>query len=231
MLLMIKNKNLSQKKLFSNEDDLLACCYLLEGLSFAQLATQLQIPLPTKLMKGWLGMVMEQALGAYGSNKQVPDFKNLNIELKTLPLCNNKPSESTFITSISLINICEEIWENSKCFHKLKKILWVPIEGAGNIHFAARRIGRAFLWSPNQTELNLLKKDWEELVFLIISGNLAKINAKIGRFLHIRPKAASGASLCHGFDNHGNKILTLPRGFYLRSNFTAKIFQQNFQQN
>ncbi|MGC1183416.1 MAG: DNA mismatch repair protein MutH, partial [Legionella sp.] len=36
-------------------------------------------------------------------------------------------------------------------------------------------------------------------------------------------KAANGKSLCYGFDSEGNKVKTLPRGFYLRSSFTAKI--------
>jgi len=44
------------------------------------------------------------------------------------------------------------------------------------------------------------------------------INATIGP-----SKAANGKCLCYGFDSEGNKIQTLPRGFYLRSNFTKQI--------
>ena len=52
---------------------------------------------------------------------------------------------------------------------------------------------------------------------------LAEIDASMGEYLQVRPKAANGKSLCYGFDEVGNKILTLPRGFYLRSSFTMTV--------
>jgi len=58
---------------------------------------------------------------------------------------------------------------------------------------------------------------------MISTGRLAEINAGMGQYLQVRPKAANSKSLCYGFDETGNKVLTLPRGFYLRSTFTASI--------
>ena len=56
-----------------------------------------------------------------------------------------------------------------------------------------------------------------------LMGKLSEIDATMGEYLQIRPKASNGQSLCYGFDEEGSKILTLPRGFYLRSRFTNTI--------
>nr|HAT8713376.1 DNA mismatch repair endonuclease MutH [Legionella jordanis] len=215
-------------KLLKNEGDLLALCARIESLTFAQLASLLQLNIPedNNRRKGWVGMAIELALGATAGNKAVPDFSQIGIELKTLPLnSQGKPSESTFVTSIPLLSIHTQQWTTSQCWSKLQRILWVPIEGDRNIPFHQRRIGQGFLWSPSPEQTAILEKDWEELVFMISSGRLEELNASMGTYLQVRPKAANAKSLCYGFDQEGNKILTLPRGFYLRSRFTNEILQ------
>ncbi len=62
---------------------------------------------------------------------------------------------------------------------------------------------------------------------MIGTGHLDEINGRIGLYLQVRPKAANAKSLCYGFDSEGNKVLTLPRGFYLRSLFTEQIIKAN----
>ena len=54
-------------------------------------------------------------------------------------------------------------------------------------------------------------------------GRLESITAHQGRYLQVRPKAAHGGSLCWGIGENGQRILTLPRGFYLRPSFTQQI--------
>ncbi len=216
------------KKAPSNESELLERCRLIEGLSFSQLAFLLRIHIPLEPLKrkGWTGLAIEKALGSTAGTKPIPDFNKLGIELKTLPLnAKGKPAESTFITSIPLLTINQQHWTDSQCFAKLKRILWLPIEGDRNIPFEQRRIGRGFLWSPSKDEERILQEDWDELVFLIISGRLSEISAKQGCYLQIRPKAANARSLSLGFDEEGNKIFTLPRGFYLRSSFTSQLLE------
>lgn len=210
------------------EEELLARCHLLEGLSFLQLAGSLQRSIPSKSQqrKGWLGMAIELALGATAGTKAEPDFENLGIELKTLPLNERiRPAESTFVTSIPLLTIHQQNWLNSQCYAKLKRVLWLPIEGNPAIPFEHRRIGRGFLWSPNQSETAILAEDWNELTLMISTGRLEEINASMGQYLQIRPKAANAKSLCPAFDSEGKKILTLPRGFYLRASFTEQILR------
>lgn len=210
----------------TSEEALLQRCSLIEGLNFFQLASLLKVEIPALALKrkGWAGQAIEIALGAAAGSKPIPDFNHLGIELKTIPLnANGKPAESTFVTSIPLLTIHQEVWHLSQCFQKLKRVLWLPIEGDTQIPFEQRRIGRACLWSPDSQEEHILANDWHELTSMIGTGKLEEIDASMGEYLQVRPKASNARSLCYGFDHEGNKILTLPRGFYLRSRFTATL--------
>lgn len=177
--------------------------------------------------KGAIGQWLEHALGADAGNSASPDFKTLQIELKTLPIGKNGyPRESTFVTTIPLTQITSEIWETSRVYHKLKRVLWVPIEADPQIPISERRIGQAFLWTPNTIQMSILKNDWEEFSNRIALGQLETISAKEGVFLQIRPKGADGQSLSTGWSEEGMKIKTLPRGFYLRANFTTELYKE-----
>ncbi len=211
-----------------SEAELLTRCREIEGLSFGALAAQLSLSIPEKSLqrKGMTGGMIERALGTTAGNQAKPDFHHLGIELKTLPMGpQGKPLESTFVTSINLLSIHEEIWENSQCYSKLKRVLWVPVEGCTSIPFAHRRIGRGFLWSADGEDAAILKQDWSDLSFMLGRGALSLVDATHGTYLQVRPKAANARALCYGFDDEGNKVLTLPRGFYLRTAFTGKIIR------
>ena len=211
------------------EEELIVRCTRIEGLSFSQLGLSLGLSIPPNpnQRKGWGGQALELALGTDASNKSMPDFQHLGIELKTLPIApSGKPTESTFITSISLFTIHQQNWKSSQCYAKLKRILWIPVEGDTEIPYAQRRIGRGFLWSPDRRQESVLAADWNYLTLQISTGQLETIDATAGEFLQVRPKAANGKSLCYGYDSEGNKIQTLPRGFYLRTSFTEQIIAE-----
>ncbi|HRD70043.1 MAG TPA: DNA mismatch repair endonuclease MutH [Legionella sp.] len=220
MVISLKNKPPK------TEQELLERCEAIKGLSFAQLCLGLNVSIPDNRdhRKGWIGQVLELALGCDAQNKSAPDFMDLGVELKTLPIgSSGKPTESTFVTSIPLLTIHQQEWLTSQCYSKLKRVLWIPVEGDTDIIYSQRRIGQGFIWSPDAEELSGLEADWNHLVELISTGQLETLDARVGDYLQVRPKAANGKSLCYGFDSCGNKIKTLPRGFYLRSTFTGKI--------
>lgn len=210
-----------------NEKELLTRCSQIAGMSLGQLAAKFGFGLDKEpnARKGLAGQLIERVLGTTAGNAALPDFHHLGVELKTIPLnASGRPSESTFVTTISLLSIHQEEWEKSACYQKLKRVLWLPVEGDVAIPFAHRRIGNALLWSPSAEDLCILKSDWLELSSMIGMGRLEQINASFGTYLQVRPKAANAKTLCYGFDEQGQKILTLPRGFYLRSQFTASLF-------
>lgn len=177
--------------------------------------------------KGITGQWFERALGADAGNLSAPDFTQLGIELKTLPIGKHGiPRESTFVTAISLTHIAQESWDTSKVYAKLRRVLWIPVEGDPEIPLLERRIGTAFLWSADVAQLSILQADWQALSNRIVLGELDSISAKDGTYLQIRPKAANGQSLSYGIDDMGNAIKTLPRGFYLRACFTTELLKQ-----
>lgn len=213
--------------MFISETELLNRCQSISGWTFFQLAQHLNLVIPNHPLqrKGWLGQAVEYYLGANAGNHSLPDFTHLDIELKTIPL-NHKlqPIESTYITRVPLQTEQHKQFEESDCYHKLKKILWIPIEGDPKISYACRRIGQYKLWSPSEADLKIIKQDWQHFSLLIETGRWSEIDATMGEYLQIRPKAAHSKILCDAYDTEGKTVKTMPRGFYLRAKFTKKIF-------
>ena len=214
-------------------EELLSRAQAIAGLSFGELAAQLGIPVPPDLKrdKGWVGMLLETALGATAGSKAEQDFRHLGIELKTIPInAQGYPLETTFVSLAPLIQNSGVNWQNSHVRHKLSRVLWIPIEGSRSIPLAERRIGTPILWQPSEQQEHQLQRDWEELMDYIVLGQLDKINARLGEVLQLRPKGANSKSLTKGIGKHGEIIDTLPLGFYLRKAFTHEILQQFVQQ-
>lgn len=203
----------------------------LSGVSLGEVAKEYNLPLPKTALhgKGWIGKLLELALGANAGCLPEPDFLNLGIELKTLPVTvTGRPRETTYVCHIPLMEIHKQQWETSTVYKKLRHVLWVPIESDPGLNFTDRRIGSPLLWQPNAEEENLLRHDWEELTERIIQGRIETITARIGKVLQIRPKGANASALCNAINENGEIIKTLPRGFYLRTEFTANIISTHF---
>ena len=196
------------------------------GLTFGELADELHIPVPPDLKrdKGWVGMLLERALGATAGSKAEQDFSHLGVELKTLPInAEGYPLETTFVSLAPLVQNSGVKWENSHVRHKLSCVLWMPIEGSRHIPLRERHIGAPILWKPTAEQERQLKQDWEELMDLIVLGKLDQITARIGEVMQLRPKGANSRSITKGIGRNGEVIETLPLGFYLRKAFTAGI--------
>lgn len=203
----------------------------LSGKSLSQLANEIHWPVPENLKhdKGWIGQLIEVHLGASAGNLSEPDFQNLGIELKTIPLnANHKPKETTFVCAVPLLKHIGLSWQDSCVFHKLSRVLWLPIEAAPSIPIAERKVGLGFIWSPSEQEMQELKDDWEEFMELISLGQVETITAHLGEHLQIRPKAANASVVTTGIGQDGLRKQTLPRGFYLRTSFTDHILQSQF---
>ncbi|MEE6031316.1 DNA mismatch repair endonuclease MutH [Avibacterium paragallinarum] len=217
----------------NSEQSLLSLAQSLAGLTFGEVAKELNMPVPPNLKrdKGWVGMLLETALGATAGSKAEQDFAHLGIELKTIPINRQgKPLETTFVSLAPLIQNSGITWQSSHVRHKLSKVLWIPIEGERTIPLAERHIGQPILWQPSPEQEQRLQQDWEELMEYIVFGRLDEITARLGEVLQLRPKGANSKALTKGIGRNGEMIDTLPLGFYLRKNFTHEILQQ-FQQN
>ncbi|MEQ8661531.1 MAG: DNA mismatch repair endonuclease MutH [Gammaproteobacteria bacterium] len=209
-----------------SEAELLARAHALAGVTLGELASTLGVTLPSDLRrhKGVIGELLEAALGASAGARPVPDFEQLGIELKTVPLgANERPRESTHVCTVALGDLLGQRWADSTVRRKLARVLWVPIAATPTLPLAARRIGAARLWSPAAVEERVLAADWEEHMELLATGRFDEIDGRLGTWLQVRPKAANGAALVAASDADGRPAATLPRGFYLRAAFTARI--------
>jgi DNA mismatch repair protein MutH len=203
----------------------------LAGLTLGELATNLALTLPKDLKrdKGIVGQMLEQALGASSGSKAEPDFPHLGIELKTLPIdSHGKPLESTYVCVAALTDVRLQQWQDSWVCRKLQQVLWVPIWAERRLPLPERVIGSAFLWQPDLQQQQLLRQDWEELMELIVLGGIDDIRGAHGKALQLRPKAANSKALTAAIGSDGEPIQTLPRGFYLKSSFTAALIQNQF---
>ena len=215
----------------SSESQLLLQAQRLAGFSLGELAAMAGLPIPKDLKrdKGWIGMLLELWLGASAGSKPEQDFAALGVELKTIPVDRQgKPLETTFVCVAPLTGNTGVTWETSHVRHKLKRVLWIPVEGERSIPLAKRRVGSPLLWSPNEEEDRQLREDWEELMDMIVLGQIERITARHGEYLQIRPKAANAKALTEAIGARGERILTLPRGFYLKKNFTSALLARHF---
>ncbi|TDN47460.1 DNA mismatch repair protein MutH [Buttiauxella sp. JUb87] len=214
-----------------NEQILLAQAQKLAGYTLGELATLADLPIPKDLKrdKGWIGVLLELWLGASAGSKPEQDFAALGIELKTIPVDRlGRPLETTFVCVAPLTGNTGVVWETSHVRHKLKRVLWIPVEGERQIPLAERHIGSPLLWAPSAEEERQLRLDWEELMDLIVLGQVERITARHGEVLQLRPKAANSKALTDAVGADGAPIRTLPRGFYLKKNFTAALLANHF---
>lgn len=214
----------------SDETELLQRARRLAGRRLGELAKERGGILPEDLarQKGRVGMVIERLLGADAGVAPCPDFRALGIELKTLPIDEKgKIKETTFVCSASIPHMQNETWLTSRVRKKLACVLWVPVEAASPLPLAERRVGSAVLWRPDEEEEAWLRRDWEDLSDILCRGFADSITARRGHVLQIRPKARHAGvrqSLVPvGSDFVDDAIESLPRGFYLRRQFTERI--------
>lgn len=222
----------SVNKIPSNETELVTNAQSLAGLTLGEIAQQAGIEVPTNLDrdKGWSGLLLEHVLGATAGSKPEPDFPELGIELKTIPInMQGKPLETTFVAVAPLIGLVGTTWQSSHVKHKLARVLWVPIVAERQIPVRDRIVATPFIWSPSAEEEALLANDWQELTDMIVLGEVENISGKHGQIMQLRPKAANSKVKTDAFDKHGRPFKTLPRGFYLKIPFTQSLINKHLR--
>ena len=202
---------------------------VIAGMSLSSLAESLNVAVPEDLRreKGWVGQLLEKVLGATAGNKPEPDFIDLGIELKTIPInAKGNPMESTYVCVVPLTKTQGINWDTSLVKTKMNHVLWLPVEADKKIPLGERRVGMGILWKASRQIETKLATDYNEFIDRIVLGDVESITADQGEILQIRPKAANSKALTDGVGEDGDKIKTLPRGFYLRPKFTKDIINQ-----
>jgi DNA mismatch repair protein MutH len=207
------------------EAELLGRARALGGLTLPELARSVGRTLPDLTRhKGAIGELLEVALGITAGSRKGPDVPELGLELKTLPVdLDGRPVESTFVCVAP--SEPELAWEGSCVRQKLARVLWVPIQSGADPN--SRRVGSAFLWSPDAEADSMLRTDWSDLSERLWIDP-ERISASHGRALQLRPKGKNAASRRRSFDVEGAPSYAMSRAFYLRRTFTEGVLQREF---
>ncbi|MEO0588385.1 MAG: DNA mismatch repair endonuclease MutH [Planctomycetota bacterium] len=207
-----------------SEGELLTRARSLAGHPLSAIAKRHAMPVPASFRraKGWTGTLIERALGATATSRAMPDFPHLGIELKTIPVDERgRPRQSTYVCTAPLSSADLGAWDDSWVRRKLSRVLWVPIVGDGEP--GSRIVGTAFPWTPTPEEAAQLEADWAEFSTLVALGDLSRIDARLGKALQVRPKAADASARTWALDEGAHWVRDLPRGFYLRPSFTGAL--------
>jgi len=196
----------------------------LKGRSVAELARRSNWDIPDlQRAKGWVGQLLEHVLGATSGHLPQPDFPNLGVELKTIPLRRDgSPLGSTYVCTAPL-PFREQVWEHSTVSAKLNHVLWIPIYQLQDLP-----IGEAVFWRRSPAIEQQLKEDWIALTEKLRLGQFYDLCAQLGEYLQLRPKAENRQQRIAVLSETLEKHWIVPKGFYLRRTFTQKIIQATF---
>ena len=198
----------------------------LTGRTLGDVADELRMVLPDDPVhaKGKQGELLERALGATGGSRAEHDFPELRVELKSIPLGEGgAPRESTYVCKIQLEDADSVEWDESWVRRKLSRVLFVPVLTPDGSPMLAREVGAPVLFSPSDEEDRVLRTDYEDAMGMIALGRVEELTAHAGVWLQVRPKAKDGSARTVTFGPERERILAMPRGFYLRPQFTARI--------
>jgi len=210
----------------ASTEDLRRRALWLAGRTVGEIAAALGEPPPVTGLrgKGKVGNLLERALGATAGSSAGPDFPELGVELKTIPVdASGVPRESTFVCSIGLASADAADWTTSVARAKLAHVLFIPVAVDRGGAPSDWRVGAPRLWRPTAGQEAVLRADFEDAMGLIGAGAVESLNARRGRWLQVRPKAATGSTRTVAFGPDGERIATVPRGFYLRVSFTRAL--------
>jgi len=215
-----------------DEPTLLSRANALAGHPLRAVAARQRMPVPDSLRrdKGWIGQLLEAALGATAASRAQPDFPHLHVELKTLPVHpDGRPRESTYVCTAPLDGSMARDWTSSWVRRKLQRVLWVPIVTPDGTPPGDRIVGTPFLWTPSAREDAVLRADWESIAEHIALGHLHQLHARHGEALQLRPKAADASQRTWVLDEDAEWVRENPRGFYLRPTFTRAVLHRHLR--
>lgn len=174
-----------------NEDDMSKAMVVRETSNY-------EVSHENKNRKGGLGEIIEERFFHYQCNNDSrPDFDKAGVELKVTPYKINKngsiaAKERLIITMIDYFSVVEEKFEDSHMWNKARLILLIYYLYQQDIRSRLDyKIGYAKLFSPPETDIKIIKNDFEIIVEKIKSGKAHELSECDTMYLGAAPKAAT----------------------------------------
>ena len=126
-------------------------------------------------VKGKFGQYLEKHYFGFDNNSnREPDFKEVGLELKSTPLKKIKKGlvakERLVLNIINYEKIIEENWEKSSFLNKNQLLLLVFYLHEQNKSFLDFLIKYVYLWKIQNSDIEIIKQDWETIVNKIKRG-------------------------------------------------------------
>lgn len=174
-----------------NEDDMSKAMVVRETSNY-------EVSHENKNRKGGLGEIIEERFFHYRCNNDSrPDFDKAGVELKVTPYKINKngsiaAKERLIITMIDYFSVVEEKFEDSHMWNKARLILLIYYLYQQDIRSRLDyKIGYAKFFSPPETDIKIIKNDFEIIVEKIKSGKAHELSEGDTMYLGAAPKAAT----------------------------------------
>ncbi len=183
--------------------------------------------------KGAIGQIIErEGFGIANNNEARPDFHNLGIELKVLPLKRTSKNtltvkERTKICSINYLKLIQEDWESSHAKNKLIEILFVFYE-YDKLNPENSIIHDYYFFKLENSDEPLIRSDWERTKKIVADG-LAHELSESQNVVLAASRAGAGGIDESKWDLQPNqkfKERARKRAFSLKPSFTKVIWNE-----
>lgn len=183
--------------------------------------------------KGAIGKIIEEfGFGVKNNSDSRPDFYEIGIELKVVPLKTNSKGlsvkERTKICLINYHQIIDSNWENSHAKIKLEQILFVFYEYNSENHLNSRIKDFYFFELKNQLEEPIIKSDWFRTKQYVQEGRAHELSESQNKILAASRSGAGGLDISKHptqpvdrYQQHAPQ-----RSFSLKPSYTNVIWQE-----
>lgn len=188
--------------------------------------------IPIYLGKGKLGQLVEEHYFNYSCNSlSEPDFHEVGIELKTVPLKIVRDGKLVAKERLvlSMIDYMEEYkndFENSKVVKKASKLLLLFYLHDSDKDDVDLLFKHVVLWEFPETDLQIIKQDWNTIIDKIRQGKAHELSE--GDTLYLGACTKSTNSSIRRKQPYSD-ILAKPRAFSLKQKYVNHILEESME--
>lgn len=181
-----------------------------------------------KTNKGIVGQTLEALIGNAPNSDPNPDVKNINVELKVLPLrkISNRiqPKERSKIKSINYNKIINEDWITSDVKRKMEKILFLLYDhptGKSYKDWKEFTFYGTLLYELENESTDIVEKDWKGIKYKVESEIADELSEGDSKILGACT-SGSGKMIVYG-----NNKKAKQRSYSLKHSYLKYFYSQN----
>lgn len=179
--------------------------------------------------KGIAGQILEAVIGNAPNSNPNPDVKDIDVELKVLPLRKIggqiQPKERSKIKSINYNKIVTEEWRTSDVRKKMEKILFLLYEHPSGKTFKDWKefqFKGTLLYEVKNQKENIVQEDWERIKVKVkkeIAHTISESDSKILGAC----TSGTGKEVMYGY----NQTSAKQRSYSLKHNYLKVFYEEN----